>query len=512
MTIGIYSLVFAHFSLWPLPADAPWVWVLALLLYDFCYYWLHRAGHRCALFWAAHVVHHQSEDYNLSTALRQTCERLDRRLAVLPADGGARLSAAGVRGRGAGRPALPVLGPHAADRQARLVRPLVLLAEQPPRAPRRQRSLPRPQLRRHPDRLGPPVRHLPVEEDDAEPCVYGTRSPLRSWNPLWANLQVYAELLRDSWRAGRWADKLRVWFEPPGWRPADVAARWPKPAFELRARCSATTRPRAAARTAAAARVRAAARRDRRLPVEGAHAVAGAADRRRRRHRGGAVGGRRAWARGRRSRLRATPAELNGNPRSARARCRLSSPTNRDRCGRKTTRRGTHEQRVHPRDARADEGVQGLRRGQPGEPEGPARQHPRADRPQRRRQDDLLQPADQVPDADRGPDPLRRPRHHRRDAGAHRAPRRDPLVPDLGRVPAPDGARERARRAAAQARHLVPLLALRALAATRWTPGRSNCCARWTCENYAGTTGGRAEPTAASARWRSPPRWRWTRS
>ena len=47
-----------------------------------------------------------------------------------------------------------------------------------------------------------------AEEDDAEPCVYGTRSPLRSWNPLWANLQVYAELLRDSWRARRWADKL----------------------------------------------------------------------------------------------------------------------------------------------------------------------------------------------------------------------------------------------------------------------------------------------------------------
>jgi alkylglycerol monooxygenase len=56
----------------PLPADAPWVWVVALLFYDFCYYWLHRAGHRVAVLWAAHAVHHQSEDYNLGTALRQT--------------------------------------------------------------------------------------------------------------------------------------------------------------------------------------------------------------------------------------------------------------------------------------------------------------------------------------------------------------------------------------------------------------------------------------------------------
>ena len=63
------------------------------------------------------------------------------------------------------------------------------------------------------------------------PCVYGTRAPLRSWNPIRANLQVYAELFRDASRATDWRDKLRVWLKPPGWRPADVAARWPKPPF-----------------------------------------------------------------------------------------------------------------------------------------------------------------------------------------------------------------------------------------------------------------------------------------
>jgi hypothetical protein len=72
-------------------------------------------------------------------------------------------------------------------------------------------------------------------EDEREPCVYGTRAPLHSWNPVWANLQVYWELAKDSWRTTAWADKLGVWFKPPGWRPADVAARWPKPAFDIRA-------------------------------------------------------------------------------------------------------------------------------------------------------------------------------------------------------------------------------------------------------------------------------------
>jgi len=70
-------------------------------------------------------------------------------------------------------------------------------------------------------------------EDPREPCVYGTRSPLQSWNPLWANLQVYRDLAFDSWRAKSWADKLRVWLKPPGWRPADVAAKWPRPGFDL---------------------------------------------------------------------------------------------------------------------------------------------------------------------------------------------------------------------------------------------------------------------------------------
>jgi hypothetical protein len=71
------------------------------------------------------------------------------------------------------------------------------------------------------------------EEHDEEPCIYGTRAPLRSFNPLWANLEVYASLARDAWHAGSWADKVRIWLKPPGWRPADVAEEFPKPAFRI---------------------------------------------------------------------------------------------------------------------------------------------------------------------------------------------------------------------------------------------------------------------------------------
>ncbi len=72
LAIGVYTAAYEHVALLRLPVDSIAVWVGALLMYDLCYYWLHRAGHRVGVFWAAHVVHHQSEDYNLSTALRQT--------------------------------------------------------------------------------------------------------------------------------------------------------------------------------------------------------------------------------------------------------------------------------------------------------------------------------------------------------------------------------------------------------------------------------------------------------
>jgi alkylglycerol monooxygenase len=76
VVLGIGGSVYAW--LMTITPFAPWRldgwmgWVLAFILYDLCYYWSHRAGHEIKLFWASHVVHHQSEDYNLSTALRQT--------------------------------------------------------------------------------------------------------------------------------------------------------------------------------------------------------------------------------------------------------------------------------------------------------------------------------------------------------------------------------------------------------------------------------------------------------
>lgn len=72
---GVYYVVgyfiWTHYALFDLGSSLG-VFVLAFVLDDFRYYWAHRLGHRVRWMWAAHVVHHSSQHYNLSTALRQT--------------------------------------------------------------------------------------------------------------------------------------------------------------------------------------------------------------------------------------------------------------------------------------------------------------------------------------------------------------------------------------------------------------------------------------------------------
>ena len=57
--------------------------------------------------------------------------------------------------------------------------------------------------------------------------IYGTTKPLRSWNPLKANFEVFAEIIRDFSRTKKWSDKFKVIFSPPKWRPNDVEQNYP---------------------------------------------------------------------------------------------------------------------------------------------------------------------------------------------------------------------------------------------------------------------------------------------
>jgi len=71
LVVLVISFLYENFRITTIPF-VWWAWIMILFADDFFYYWLHRIGHESRFFWASHIVHHSSQKYNLSTALRQT--------------------------------------------------------------------------------------------------------------------------------------------------------------------------------------------------------------------------------------------------------------------------------------------------------------------------------------------------------------------------------------------------------------------------------------------------------
>lgn len=222
----IYFLITEHFSLPLMDANHWFTWVLAMVLYDFCYYWLHRMGHERTILWAAHVAHHQSEDYNLTTALRQTSTGfLLGWLFYIP------MYLLGI-------PAQVVVTVGALN----LIYQFWVHTQHVPKlgwyewffvTPSNHR-VHHAQNDRYMDRnygglfiIWDRMFGTFQEELDDEPVVYGIRGPLKSWSPIKALTHIYVDMARDSWHTKRWRDKLKVWVSRTGWRPADVALRYP---------------------------------------------------------------------------------------------------------------------------------------------------------------------------------------------------------------------------------------------------------------------------------------------
>lgn len=200
--------------------DSPWQWVAAFVAYDFCYYWKHRCGHRWRIMWATHVAHHQSEEFNLSTALRQPGTDFLGFVFYIP------LYAAGI-------PAAAVVTVGSLNliyqfwvhtEHIRRLGPLEWIAVTPANH--------RVHHARNPNYIDKNYGGVFIlwdrlfgtymDESEQEPCVYGITKGLKSWNPLWANLHFWHETALLAWRTSRWGDKFKIWFMPPGWYPADL--------------------------------------------------------------------------------------------------------------------------------------------------------------------------------------------------------------------------------------------------------------------------------------------------
>ena len=208
------------------------LWVTAALAWDLCYYWFHRFSHEISVLWAAHAVHHQSEDYNLSTALRQTSTGfLFGWIFYLP------LFVVGF-------PLEVLITVNAVNliyqfwvhtqvvrRMGVLDRILVTPSNHRVHHAQNERYIDK----NYGGMLILWDRFFGTFQDEADddPVVFGVRKPLANWNPFWANLQVYDYLLFDARKAARWRDKLGVWFRRTGWRPPDVEERFPRNQADL---------------------------------------------------------------------------------------------------------------------------------------------------------------------------------------------------------------------------------------------------------------------------------------
>lgn len=214
---AIYEWCVAHYQFTQLPDNAIWVWLSCFIGYDFAYYWKHRFGHEVALFWGSHVAHHQSEDYNLATALRQTSIDFYGFLFYLP---------------------FFILGYPAEILftvvSLNLIYQFWVHTQHIPKLGPIEWIFVSPSNHRvhHArnasyvdknyggvfiiwDRLFGSFQ----DELDSEPVVFGLRKPLNSWNPLWANIHVYWRLILDLIKAPGLINKLKISFMPPGWQP-----------------------------------------------------------------------------------------------------------------------------------------------------------------------------------------------------------------------------------------------------------------------------------------------------
>ena len=225
VALGVGGSVYAWlssvtpFATWT--AEGWEAWIFAFCLYDLCYYCAHRAGHEIKLFWAAHVVHHQSEDYNLSTALRQTSSGFlfgwifytPLFFIGVPVEMMVTVGALNL---------IYQFWVHTEHVGELGWFEYVFVSPSNHRVHHARNTC---YLDRNYggvfiiwDRLfGTYQRELP-----SEPCVYGITKPIRSWSPVEAWMHVYRDILSDMVRTRRWGERLWVPFSHPAWQPSDL--------------------------------------------------------------------------------------------------------------------------------------------------------------------------------------------------------------------------------------------------------------------------------------------------
>jgi alkylglycerol monooxygenase len=200
---------------------------IAFMALDFSGYWVHRIAHEYNLFWNNHIVHHSSEEYNLACALRQSISVFFRIFTFF---------------------LLPAAFLGVPQEVIAIVAPLHLFAQfwyhtqHIGRMGFLEKIIVTPSHHRvhhaiNPIYLDKNYSQIFIfwdklfgtyqEELKDVPPVYGITRPVQTWNPIKINFQHLWLLIKDAWRTQNIKDKFRIWFMPTGWRPDDVAEKYP---------------------------------------------------------------------------------------------------------------------------------------------------------------------------------------------------------------------------------------------------------------------------------------------
>ncbi|MBX7243241.1 MAG: sterol desaturase family protein [Bacteroidia bacterium] len=227
-TIGFYEMIYAYLRIYTIPEN--WItFIVLFFLYDMLYYWAHRWSHTVNLFWTGHVVHHQSEDFNFSVALRQSSLQILFTFFVF----------------------LPLALIGFSTKQMIIVAGINLLyqfwihTELIGKMGFLELFMNTPSHHRVHHGKNPEYidknyagvfiiwdRMFGTFEPEKAPVVYGVTQSFKSWNPLWANVENL-EKISSQWKVTPgFFNKLKVLFLKPGWRPQEQGGYYPVPEVE----------------------------------------------------------------------------------------------------------------------------------------------------------------------------------------------------------------------------------------------------------------------------------------
>jgi alkylglycerol monooxygenase len=220
LTIGVYIAIYEYS---PLKGKIPYnyvVMIVLLIAVDFFYYWFHRLAHEVSVMWGSHVVHHQSEEYNLSVALRQAWVQgafswvFYLPLAFIGFEPKMFITIASIQ-------TLYQFWIH-----TKVIGRMPAWFEYVFNSPSHHRVHhgvnPKYIDKNHAGTLIIWDRMFGTFQEEEEEVVYGITTQPKSWNPLWLNVEYWFGLAKDTAKVKRPADAIRMMTSAPGWKPAEM--------------------------------------------------------------------------------------------------------------------------------------------------------------------------------------------------------------------------------------------------------------------------------------------------